>query len=320
MISQIKKWLFAHTKLGNERYLKYLYAYDEKRFLVYSALHKESQEAIATEMRILVHTVEKAFSLPETQVGFGREKILHLIELLEKYQTADNPKDTQVIDYSYSIIQEYIKWQTAHGGDISFLPAKYLVCDSMICTGVIECCHNNADIHSFSDAAYARHSLRYYGTEKVSPEQYRQAVALAQTAPSACNRQSSRVYVCMDADKMRQIIQMHGGMRGFGEASAIVVLTGDLSLYTSEYERNTVFVDGGIFLMNLLYAFQEYDIAACPIIWGAIPENDNALYELLGIPQSEEIISLIVSGSFPEGEYKVAKSAKRSTDSILTIV
>ena len=98
------------------------------------------------------------------------------------------------------------------------------------------------------------------------------------------------------------------------------MLTGDVSLYMSEYERNTVFVDGGIFLMNLLYAFRECGIAACPVIWGAIPENDERLHELLGIPRSEEIVSLIVTGSYPENGARVAKSAKRPTDSVLRFI
>ena len=55
--------------------------------------------------------------------------MLRLIELLEKYQKADNPKDVQVIDLSYSIIREYVKWQKENGGEVSFLPEKYLTYD-----------------------------------------------------------------------------------------------------------------------------------------------------------------------------------------------
>ena len=113
---------------------------------------------------------------------------------------------------------------------------------------------------------------------------------------------------------------MHGGLNGFDFPAVIFVVTGDLTLYQNEYERNTVFVDGGIFLMNLLYSLEQFQIAACPIIWGAEPDNDQKLYKLLDIPESQEIISLVAAGNFPDGEVKVACSYKRPTETILHIV
>ena len=59
-------------------------------------------------------------------------------------------------------------------------------------------------------------------------------------------------------EKIMKIIALHGGMRGFDIPGAIFVITGDLRLYQNEYERNTLFVDGGIFLMNLLYALDYF--------------------------------------------------------------
>ena len=94
----------------------------------------------------------------------------------------------------------------------------------------------------------------------------------------------------------------------------------EMATLQNEYERNTVFVDGGIFLVNLLYALNHYQIAACPVIWGAEPDNDRHIYKLLEIPQSHEIISLIAAGAFPEGRVKAARSFKRPTDTIMHFV
>ena len=143
------------------------------------------------------------------------------------------------------------------------------------------------------------------------------AVALAQTAPSACNRQSTHVFACLNTEKIAMIKHRHGGLSGFANLNALLVVTGNLRLYQNEYERNTVFVDGGIFLMNLLYSLDAHNIASCPIIWGAEPDNDHFLYNLLGIPESHEIISLIAIGNFPENDVLIPLSLKRDTQSIL---
>lgn len=137
---------------------------------------------------------------------------------------------------------------------------------------------------------------------------------------SACNRQATRIYACMNDSKIIQIMKMHGGFNGFEKPAVIFAVAGDLSLYQNEYERNTVYVDGGIFIMNLLYSLNAFDILSCPIIWGSEPDMDNKLECLLGIPHSQKVISLVAAG-YPKGEeYKAALSAKRDVEKILYFV
>ena len=320
MLRKIKTLLLQNTKYGKSRYLNFLYRYDMQRYLTHSCMNEQNVENAATHMRILVHAIEKGMSLSNVKAGFGKEKIEELIKLYQSYEQQPDKKDEQVLALVRSSVRAYAEYQSSVGGDVSFIPNYFLeLCrEQPIITGAIELERKNAI--DFSDVAKQRHSARSYSEERIEFECIYQAVQLAQTAPSACNRQATHIYVCQSEKHIKEIFKLHGGLKGFDIPSAIFVVTGDLNLYQSEYERNTVFVDGGIFLMNFLYALDFYQIGACPVIWGAEPDNDKLLYDLLGIPRSHEIISLVVAGKLPDREIKVARSFKRPTDTILHIV
>lgn len=173
---------------------------------------------------------------------------------------------------------------------------------------------------SFAEIAYNRHSSRNYSDQIPDEDLIKKIVALAQTAPSACNRQPIRVFACVDYEKRKEIMKMHGGVRGFGMPGVIFAITGDLGLYQNELERNTVFVDGGIFAMNMLYALDCYGLVACPVIWGSEPDMDSKLSSVLDIPKTYKIVILILAGYYPDEKYIAACSPKKSVDSILKIV
>ena len=166
----------------------------------------------------------------------------------------------------------------------------------------------------------SRHSLRYYGSLPIQIETIKKAVSLAQTAPSACNRQPTHVYACVNTEKIDTIMAFHGGMKGFGRPQAILAVTGALGAYTSEYERNTVHVDCGLFAMNLLYALHYYGLATCPIIWGSEPDNDKKIRKILDIPECETVALLITVGSYPADSYRFAKAQRKETNTVFDVI
>ena len=66
----------------------------------------------------------------------------------------------------------------------------------------------------FQTLAYSRHSVRDFSDKPLSVEQVKKAVKLAQTAPSACNRQSSRIIHVIDREKCEKILNIQGGAKG----------------------------------------------------------------------------------------------------------
>ena len=321
MLRKLIKYLKKHTSYGRSRYLNFLYKYDMNRFLRYSAMNSENKKhSVETEIQLLVHSIEKALSLPDVRVGFGTQKVKDLITKINEYKNlASAIEYRKIYDIVLDAIYKYIEFQKGSGCnlDLSFIPNEMILSQSIDKVGIEYSSVNDFSMLSFFDFAKSRHSLRYFGNTPVKHEQIYKAMEIARTSPSACNRQSIKAYACMNKEKIDSIISIHGGMRGFGEPSAIIALTGDLGSYTCEYERNTVYVDGGIFLMNLLYAFHYLNLATCPLIWGMEPDNDKKLFELMNLPHSKTIISLIAVGNYPIDTYKYAKSLRRDIDEIL---
>lgn len=317
MLGKLKDYIRRNTKYGKSRYLNFLYQYDLRQYLEHSCMNENNQECMATQIRILVHAIEKGMALPNPRPGFGKDKVLELIELNEKYQAYTGHKDEQINPLVHSIIAAYILFQKEKGVQISFIPDKYLEGDKGL-SGII--CVPVDPETNFAVIAHHRHSTRSYADKQVSKELIENIVRLAQTAPSACNRQATRIYACVDRQKKETIMKMHGGVRGFDLPGVIYVITGDLNLYQNEYERNAVYIDGGIFLMNLLYSIDSVGLASCPVIWGSEPTNDKILSDLIGFPRSEKIISLVFSGYYSSDEYTAAASVKRDVKDILRIV
>lgn len=309
MLGKLKDYLREHTDFGKSRYLNFLYRYDMGRYLQYGG--KENKDP-ATELRLLAHALEKGLSVTQDRVDFGKEKALRLLALTE---LCENSQDSQSKALGQSVLAAYRDFRVEKGLDVSFLPDTL---EKKLAGGAVD--YTPMTLDGFEIVAHGRHSIRCFAPGAVDMDALTAAVALAQTAPSACNRQSSRVYVCTAPEKIGKIMARHGGTRGFSNTGAILALTGELGLFTSEYERNAVFVDGGIFLMNLLYSLQCKGLGACPVIWGAEPDNDDFLYRLLGIPKSEEIISLVMVGNLPQGVVRIPASQKRNTGDILKIV
>ncbi|MGM9600090.1 MAG: nitroreductase family protein [Faecousia sp.] len=320
MLGKMKKYLSENTTYGKTRYLNFLYQYDMRRYYQHSCMNENNINCLATKIRLLSHTIEKALSLPSCKPGFGKEKIRELIALCERYEKTEPMKDEQALIIARAVITEYIRYQEDHNVGVDFIPEKYRQggvesdCKAGICLVLAK---KSTD---FERIARGRHSSRSFSDRHVSHETIQKAVALAQTAPSACNRQSTRIFACLNKKAISEIMKLHGGTRGFDTPPIVFAVTGDLNLYQNEYERNTIFVDGGIFLMNLLYSLESVGLVACPLIWGAEPTNDNTLYQLLNIPESQTVVALVAAGYAPEKGFAAAVSYKRETKDILTIV
>ena len=176
---------------------------------------------------------------------------------------------------------------------------------------------NHSD-SSFKNFLKSRYSVRnFYG--KISIKKILEAIEIAINSPSACNRQPSRVHIIKSKYLKREVLKLQGGNRGFGHlADKVLIVTAELSGYRDVSERNGVFVDGGLFSMNLLNALHYQKIAACPLNWYNSNTNDLKLRQLLSLPKSETVIMMIACGGLPN-EVKLAYSKKNNINTIHTI-
>lgn len=83
-------------------------------------------------------------------------------------------------------------------------------------------------------------------------------------ASSACKRQSCEVYFYKNKGTNRKIGELIAGNTGFDdEVQNYRVITSEISAFYDEFERNQVYVDGGIFAMALVEALHHYVILGC---------------------------------------------------------
>lgn len=135
--------------------------------------------------------------------------------------------------------------------------------------GYYACINSN-----FKDFSASRHSIRDFAGE-IPVARIVDAIDIAKNAPSACNRQPSRVHVVVDKNLIAQCLSLQNGNRGFGNlVNKLLVITGDLSSVLGAQEFFDLNTNVGIFIMNLSYALHYNKVAHCILNWYVLPKED----------------------------------------------
>jgi nitroreductase len=274
------------------------------------------------------HAIEKGFLHSKIRPQFGVFRIIELIKLLKSPYIVDQDIYKSQIQAAYLSLCKYYEYHIYINVDISryFPENDYInfkekcklkndIISNNECQKKIE--SNNDNFLLFSKS---RKSIREYTGEKISIEKIYNVIELAKSAPSVCNRQPSKVYLMENKSKIDEIYKIQGGLGGFSEdISQLLVLTVDRSCFYSVGERNQMFIDGGIFLMNLLYSLHFYEIAACPAHWALNFEDDKKIEKIIQLSKSEKVICIISIG-ISQSEIKTTLSLRRDNNELLDIV
>jgi nitroreductase len=295
------------------------YVFDYKRYSKYSATKKYDTQL---KLRALIikdyHIVEKGLTMPETRFGFGKEKLLELIKLCQRYYT-QFPPDAQV-NHGISVIFEYKEFHEKQNyqldadvlkaiAELDDLGVQHNIQPTEQVTVTREQ-YFNALNSPFKEFSASRKSIRNYSTEEIDESIIQSVLNLAANAPSACNRQTSKAYVFTGKEKIEKVLGTQNGNRGFGFlANKVFVVSAELGVFAKPMERNQAFIDGGIYTMNLLYSLHAHGIAACVLNCSTDPNNDRLQHQVTGIPESEVIIAMVSCG-YPVPEFKIPLSKR----------
>lgn len=277
-------YLLACRLVLNRWRMRKMFAYDQGRFLKYSSNSRSTTEEGALAAIIMTyHIVEKGLTMPNMRLGFGRDMILGLIKSLNEFADKYGTAAPQFLE-AVRVIAEYKKvhddanftLEAERSSAISALLARVPVEPSRQIEMTRERYWSNLDA-PFEVFSGLRHSVRHFaGT--ISVEQIRSAVALANNAPSACNRQYTRVHCVTNRETIQKCLALQNGNRGFGHlADKLLVLTADLRAVWGA-ERNDIFTNAGIYLMNLCYALHKNRVAHCMLNWSTPPPPTTLLY------------------------------------------
>lgn len=299
------------------------FKYDRARYLRYAGVMPTPQrEAEVAKIVMGYHVVEKGLTMPNRHLFFGRAAVLGLADLVTSF--VDTYGEDGQVTHAIGVLKAYDELHKDF--DRTNDPEFWKALETFLArfpevpaatqphtTRQAFYAHKN---DAFPEFARSRHTLRHYAGP-LDIEKVRKAVALAQeVAPSACNRQHTRVYCVSDHALRDKILALQNGNRGFGHlADKLLVVAIDLADMRWIEERNDGFTNGGMFLMTLCNTLHYYEVAHCILNWSVDPGADRAIRKLLPIQDSETVIAILSCGEAPE-EFDVASSPRKPVETI----
>lgn len=311
--------------------LIWAYISDFYMYLRYSNIFFDNKfEMIEAKIILAYHSIEKGMLFENRRPEFADYRIKELRRYLNHSLVVENNSKNQ-IQVALKIICEYYDIHLDMNHDISHYYdskmysnfKKRIIRKNENFSGY-ESLHNREfykDIDSnFFKFSNSRKSIRTFTGEIIPEHLVLDSVALAQTAPSVCNRQSTKVYYVSDKLKIDKILNLQHGFIGYSEkVKQLLMVTSNRNSFYTAGERYQFYIDGGIFLMNLLYSLHYKKIACCPANWAKLPSDDKKIRKIISIPESEKIICLIPIGLAAE-EFRITRSERRPVDEILVKV
>lgn len=320
------KYIINKVRFVLNTYL--LYLHDARMYILYSnGLHTNITSKRALDYLIVFyHPIEKGMAMPNLRLGFGRERVQRVIDIINDYESKWRYNNNRIINDAIGVIKEY---------DILHKKNQYPL-DSKLQNSIDKLLQSHPDVKEshqpefarddffsyinsdFMKFAKSRRSIRNYSeTERINSDLIEKAIELSITSPSTCNRQSVRVHIVDNRELVKKVLNLQSGNRGFGHlADKVLLITSDLQSWNVPGERFSPYIDSGIFAMNLLYSLHYYKIGACPLNWSENTERNNKLHKILNIPPNE-IITMMISCGCPPKHFSVVRSNRKSLDDIL---
>lgn len=288
------------------------------------AMKKEKADArMSDELSILLlcHSLEKGMGLEKVRKGFGQEKAKSLVSVLDRTQNIESYEFRE----GMSILKVWLEYSESQNVDVCLIREKYekLANDKAYRENKagVECYSPQKEVYGCVDEESVinfirnRHSVRSYKKEKVSEEIMQEVLELAACAPSACNRQPSKVYWTSDENTVSEIDKCVPGNKGFENAVPNwAIITSDRKMF-GRTESLQWYVNGGIFVSYFIQALQLHGIGSCifqiPITFKTIPQ----IRKIANIPQNEAIVCMIGFG-YPKDEIKHIMADRKKVNEI----
>ena len=310
-------------------YLGEFRAYNRERRQVTDCEVNARKERLKGRIVRYVHSIEKGLSIESPRPGFGYDKIQTLYAWIKEYLHLDTT-DKVCIYMAADALCAYCDYHESIGFDTDNIKEIKSIADELVgiknsdnVTGIFGGIQTVKKSDMVFDENYVekifrtRHSIRQFKKETVSNELIKKAISLAQSAPSACNRQAVRAYV---VDTERFVKSYPGSLQGIGgfvdSSDKIILISGKISPYEN-YEYKQFIVSAGIFAGYLDLALHSLGLGACVVQRSLRPNEEwKKFRQAIDIPSDEQIICMMAVGQLNE-ETTVPISNRFDTDEVL---
>ncbi|PKO65524.1 MAG: hypothetical protein CVU22_19505 [Betaproteobacteria bacterium HGW-Betaproteobacteria-16] len=293
------------------------------RFNSYSPFVDKSRRAFY-KIIIEAHTIEKGLSLSDPKLLFGKDKIRFVMAALSRYDIRHSPVPAHM---SLGALDAYVNFHARAGMTDPLLDeiAGYLkTWEARLPRpwkgGTRDYSFNGHPPGTLQNLMASRSSIRTLRPTPLAPDQILEAIAIAQLAPSQCNRQSSRVHAYQDPARIKELLALQGGSRGFADSVGnLFVVSSEICAWGGPGQRNQAYVDGALFAMCLMFACRSMGWGACPLNLAIDHKTETAIRRAGGIPAGERLIMMIAFGEPLAPETRVAFSPRRPAAEIVTL-
>ena len=278
---------------------------------------------IAAELLRNSHSIEKGLSIDEKNIrlGFGHDKQREMLTMISVLDRQNDPYYIEAVKIAVAALASYVAYHHQRGYDDdcikqieAFLHGRTDIMSEY--GGVISFAKNGDSNYELAKELFcSRHSIRDFDDSPVEEEKIRQAIRLAQTCPSACNRQGVRVY-SIHANEAEGIKHWLDGTGGFeGNIQELLIVTGKMSAYRL-FEHSQYIVSASMFAAYLALALHAVGLGSCIIQRNVEPNKLWAKYRnQLGIEEDEQAICVIGVGNL-KSEVAVPVSRRLSDEVI----
>lgn len=279
---------------------------------------KYRDRAICSEMVRNVHSVEKGMCLRQPRLLYGIKKIDFLMQITREYLAAGYDKKRDELKMVCGALHSYVRFHRQRDCDAEQIQkidsfARELqekIGAENDCTafgGSITVQPLQRGEHTLQELLENRHSYRNFTEQPVAEADIYKAVALANRCPSACNRQTTRVYI-IGKEKITQMQDWLAGIGGFAQdVDKFLILTGKTSAFNSG-EAYQHIVNGGIFAGTLTLCLSDMGIGSCVIQRPLLSAPSwRRFAKANDIPGDEELVCMMAVG-IPEREAVVPVS------------
>lgn len=298
--------------------------YQNDKLLHFSSTFNNDRNCALATLTIVSHVLEKGITMPGRRYGFGYERVRDIVKrcngIIKRYGADFVELQAALADLKqYLDIHKEARYELPKdiSEDIEKLIRYLRIYDGNCFSTTKEDFFKTS--HDFAEFAKSRHSVRWYADTPIDEDKLMAAISLAQTAPSACNRQATRIKIVSNPELKKLCYSMQNGNRGFGDkADKWLLITSELGDWSHNY-RFDPYLDAGIFTMNLLYALHYYGIVACTLNAHLTIEQRDVLQKKLGYPESEVPVVFIAIGN-PADEFMVPRSRHLGVESVVQII
>jgi nitroreductase len=304
------------------------YLYDMQLYIKHSdTFDSDTPSKLIGKIIREYHVIEKGITMPNRRLGFGTDRIILLsrycLEYIKKYD-----KNDPQLQHAIGVVFEYKQLHEINNHtlieEVNQI-IKQLSEQEINIPTLHQTNRTKSDffknVHApFHQFANSRSSVRNFTAKEISSVKIKKVLNLAKNTPSACNRQSWRTYIFSNKEQINNILELQGGSRGFGHLTTkLILIAGEVGVFGGVAERYQVYIDGGMYAMNTLYALHEQQIAACILNCSHTPDKDKRMRNICKIRNSEVFIAMIACG-IPPANFMVASSKRHEIDSTNTFM